>query len=160
MPLDEMMASSWPYWAAFDKGTYRLAVSSGWQGTGQHWFRYPFLGSRLQNEVLYIPVTRGGLVFDHERRGDLATHADEIEWVARLVRQQVDAVATVAPPPMEERWIRQRPELFHPVEVASPTGANRAWWVDRSAALRWLESQPSREPLSEPRFVEAPFPPR
>lgn len=157
MPLGEAVAAAWPLWEVFDAGSYRLAISAGWEGIGQHWFRYPFMGHRLQNEVLYVPLTRGGEVFDHERAEDLAAHADEVAWVTRLVRQQVDAVATLAPAPFEERWLRQRPELFRPVEVKSPTGANHAWWVDRPAAQRWLETQPPREPLPEPRFVENPF---
>jgi hypothetical protein len=160
MPLDEQAGAAWPLWEAFDGGKYRLAVSAGWQGSGLHWYRYPLLGSRLQNEVLYIPPTRGGEIFDHERGEELAAHADELAWVTRLVRQQVDAVVALAPAPLEERWMRQRPELFRPVEVKSPTGANRAWWVDRSAAQRWLEPQPPREPLPEPRFIEAPFSPQ
>jgi hypothetical protein len=156
MPLDERGAAAWPLWEAFDRRTYRLAVSAGWQGTGLHWYRYPLLGTHLQNEVLYIPPTRGGEVFDHERGEELAAHADELAWITRLVRQQVDAVVALAPAPLEERWMSQRPDLFHPVEVKSPTGGNRAWWVDRPAAQRWLESEPPREPLPEPRFVEAP----
>lgn len=156
MPLDERAAAAWPLWEAFDGGKYRLAVTAGWQGTGLHWYRYPLLGSRFQNEVLYIPATRGGVVFDHERREELAEHADELEWVTRLVRQQVDAVVALGPAPMEERWMRQRPELFHPLEVAHPTGANRAYRVDLPAARHWLESEPPSEPLSMPRFVEAP----
>ncbi len=160
MPLDELAAAAWPLWDTFNEGKYRLAVSAGWQGTGLHWYRYPLLGRRLQNEVLYIPPTRGGEVFDHERAQELAAHADELAWVTRLARQQVDAVVALAPSPLEERWMRQRPELFHPVEVRSPPGANQAWWVDRPAVRRWLESQPPREPLPEPRFVEAPFSPQ
>jgi hypothetical protein len=157
IPLDERSAAAWPLWDAFNRGTYRLAVSAGWQGTGLHWYRYPLLGTYLQNDVLYIPPTRRGEVFDHERGEELAAHADELAWVTRLVRQQVDAVVALAPAPLEERWMRQRPELFHPVEVKSSAGKNRAWWVDRPAAQRWLESEPPREPLPEPRFVEAPL---
>jgi len=156
MPLDERGAAAWPLWEAFDTQSNRLAVSAGWQGTGLHWYRYPLLGTHLQNEVLYIPPTRGGEVFDHERGEELAAHADELAWVTRLVRQEVDAVVALAPSPLEERWMRQRPELFRPVEVEPPAGENRAWWVNRPAAQRWLESEPPREPLPEPRFVEAP----
>lgn len=156
MPLDERASAAWPLWEALDGGRYRIAVTAGWQGTGLHWYRYPLLGGRFQNEVFYIPATRGGVVFDHERQEELADHADELEWVTRLVRQQVDAVVALAPAPLEERWMRERPELFHPLEVARPTGANRAYWVDLPAARRWLESAPPREPLSAPGFAEAP----
>jgi hypothetical protein len=115
-PLNPPNAASWPIWAHFDRGpAHRLAVTSGWDGLGHNAFRYPLLGSRLQNEVLYVPVTRDGSIIDYRRAGDVVREADFEAWWRRLVEARVDHLVLLGPPNMPELdWVEQHPDRFEP----------------------------------------------
>jgi hypothetical protein len=116
-PLHPDAILCWPVWRALDEvDGATVAATAGWDGIGHNWYRYPLLGSRLQNRVVYIPVTGDGSVVDYRRAEVLADRADFRAWVDRLVAQRVDYVAVLPPDPLEGRWIQSSPELFSLVE--------------------------------------------
>ena len=104
---------AWPLWEAADDGEeHVIAFSAGWAPPGHNWFRYPFMGEHLTNRVIYVPVTRTGVLVDAWKHEDLARAADPDAWFARLHVRQVDRVALVMPWPVESAFIRQYPGAF------------------------------------------------
>ncbi len=116
-PLDSIYAASWPAWRFLDREAgLRIAVTAGWDGIGHNWYRYPLLGSRLQNELFYIPVTADGTVIDY-RPPVLAFHElDGRAWTRRLREEGIEYVVVLPPTAVPELyWMEQRPALFEPV---------------------------------------------
>ena len=108
-------SAGYPLWRQFDDAQgLSIAVSAGWKDYGQSWFRYPLLGSRLQNRVVYVPITRDGTVIDY--RDDVALRAsiDYHAWLRRLIAQRVDYVVLLHSEPPEAAWVRAHPEVFTP----------------------------------------------
>jgi hypothetical protein len=129
-------ASSWPIWRHFDGGeSYRLAVTAGWDGVGHNWFRYPLLGSRLQNHVVYVSPTADGSVVDYRRKAELEGRASFSAWVARLISGDVEYVVALPPATIEREWMERHPDIF--AAVASDTkGSNHAYRFDADVAGR------------------------
>ncbi|GAG09873.1 unnamed protein product, partial [marine sediment metagenome] len=90
----------------------RIAFTAGWNGTGHNWLWYPLLGSRLQNEVIYVPITSDGKVIDYAHPDELAACADFDSWLERLLRAGVDTVVCLPPGTFESRWIRRHEGIF------------------------------------------------
>ena len=91
-------------------------MTAGWDGIGHNWYRYPLLGSRLQNEFFYIPVTADGTVIDY-RPPVLAFHGSTAEPGRGALREEGIEYVVVLPPTAvpELYWMEQRPALFEPV---------------------------------------------
>jgi len=120
-------------------GLFLAAATTGFESVGHNWYLYPLLGSRLQNRVLYVPVTRGGEVVDYRSADEVRRRADRRCWMARLRIAGVDAVASLAPrTTVEEEWMREAPEIFRPV-VVTPDRTHALYDVDRGA----LAAEPS-----------------
>jgi hypothetical protein len=114
--LDPAFLSSWPLWAALDETEgATVAAAAGWDGIGHNWYRYPLLGSRLQNRVIYVPVTRDGSLVDYRARQALESKADFDAWIQRLEVLGVDYFAALPPRSIEAEWIDRHPERFSPV---------------------------------------------
>jgi hypothetical protein len=110
----------------------RTAVAFGWSPPGHRIFRYPLMGEGWRNDVVYVPVTRDGLVVDLALRERLAASADPSRWYARLVEGRVDHVVTTPPHPAELEWMLRRPDLFEPVPSDTlPLGVFRVRAVHR-----------------------------
>jgi hypothetical protein len=106
-------AGAWPIWRALDgPAPRRIALAAGWDGIGHNVLRYPLLGARLQNRVVYVPITRDGAIIDYERADEVQRHADADAWLARLDAQNIDVVVVLDPPPPEAAWIAERPASF------------------------------------------------
>jgi hypothetical protein len=93
----------------------RIAVTSGPWVRGDNWFVYPFLGRHLQNEVLYIPSSRDGVLrhFGSAARNDeYARTADFPSWLARLRHANVTEVMSFSPASLELGWMDAHPEVF------------------------------------------------
>ncbi len=117
----------------------RIAVSAGWNVLGDNWLIYPFFGSRLQNEVTWIPPTADGAVIDYRLARANLSRFDAGAWVTRLLDRDIDAVALLWPRTVEENWVRALPQIFEPV-VVSVDRKNGLYRLKRSAARTWLES--------------------
>ncbi len=124
----------WPLWKELDGGgNRRVAATAGFGGgIGHNWFRYPLLGSRLQNEVLYVPITTDGGLVSYEKADEVAAVADRQAWLGRLVDQEIDSVAALGPRNIEHAWIEELPELFS-VELESKGGSWILARVDRKS---------------------------
>jgi hypothetical protein len=150
--LNTLYASAWPIWEALDdERGHRLAVTAGWDRVGHNWYRYPLLGSRLQNRVLYVPVTTDGGIADYREPEDVARRASFGAWLERLVEAEVDHVVSLAPrTTIEDFWMRRAPELFEPA-AAGPQGYHLAYRFDREAAVAALATSRTRStPPPEP----------
>jgi hypothetical protein len=107
-----------PIWKLLDDGPpHRIAASAGFDKTGHPWYRYPLLGSRLQNEVFYVPVTRDGSIVNARDHALLVRKGDPEAWLRRLVDLRIEFFVALHPSPLEESWARARKDRF--VEVAS-----------------------------------------
>lgn len=113
-PLHAGYGAAWPIWQAFDDGVaHRLAVTAGWDGLGHNWYRQPLLGNRLQNLVLYVPITADGSVVDYFSDQEVANRANFEAWVHRLNAAGVDHVVSLAPrSTIEDYWMTSSPHLF------------------------------------------------
>jgi hypothetical protein len=110
----------------------RTAAAFGWAPPGHRIFRYPLMGPRQQNQVLYVPVTRDGEVIDLADEAVLAPRVDPARWYARLIAQGVDHVVTSPPHPRELSWMLSHPTLFEPIAPeAQPLGVFRVRAVHR-----------------------------
>lgn len=136
-PFVPAYGSAYVLWQAVDDGVaHRIAVSAGWYPPGDNWFRYPLFGRRLQNDVLYVPVTADGSIVDTRLAASSGRLSREA-WVRRLVTRRVDLVVLLAPDPPEGAWVRGLPRLF-PTLAVSSDGGNAAFRVDTAAAEAWL----------------------
>jgi hypothetical protein len=113
-----------PYWLApsllvDDPGRpRRIAVTSGPWVMADNWFAYPFLGRRLQNEVLYVPVSRDGVMrhFGSQEVNEAYLRAADFSaWLARLRQAGVTEVMSFSPPSVELAWMEAHPEVFRRV---------------------------------------------
>lgn len=108
-------AVAWPLWRELDADTpRRIAAVAGWSVSGHNAFLYPLLGTRLQNEVLYVSPTRDGRPLDYgSMRDPFESVAGPADWIQRLRQQRIDTVAMLAPSaPVESKWILANPDLF------------------------------------------------
>lgn len=132
-------AAAAPVWAGLDGGAgHRLAVTAGWDGVGHNWYTYPLLGSRLQNEIVYVPPTRSGRVLDYADADALSRELSVRAWLGRLASSEVEFVVALAPPPPEAFWILQAPDVFELAFVGSD-GQSAAFRFRRDRAAAFLE---------------------
>ncbi len=125
--LDQAITAAWPLWEAVDEHhPHRISYHAGAAALADNAYRYPLYGARLQNELVYVPVTRSGDIvelFDADR---LAAEADYDAWRARLLEQEVDLVMTAYPRGIEVDWLLAHPEHFE--RVASPIRSENGLW--------------------------------
>jgi len=137
-PTDERAARAWPIWSKLDRtdGTV-VAYSAGWDGRGHHWYRHPVQGSRLQHEVVYIPVTRTGEIIDYREHERLLRAVDVGRWLARLAERDVEYFVVAAPKSVETIWTAGLPDVF---ELVTEAGPHRLYRVIPLALAQRLEA--------------------
>lgn len=92
-----------------------IAVTSGPKRSLDNWFAYPFLGRRLQNSVVYIPVSWGGEIRpfgDEAALEEFQLTADFDAWRRRLDERGVTEVMSFEPGSLELSWMEGRPGEF------------------------------------------------
>ena len=115
-PTDARASAVWPIWEKLDAPDgSTVAFVAGWDGMGHHWYRYPLLGSALQNEVVYVPPTRDGTIIDYRDRERLAPALDPRAWLQRIEEREIEWLVIAAPRPVEAAWVEQLPDVFEPV---------------------------------------------
>jgi hypothetical protein len=110
------LSCSWPLWQAVDGSEgHRVLVTAGFgPPAGHNNARAPFLGSELQNTLVYAPITSDGAIVDLADDGG-ADRLDEAAWLARVHDEGADYVAVLAPSPPEQAVIDDHPERFERV---------------------------------------------
>jgi len=131
----------WPLWKELDeKGAGTVAATAGFGGgIGHNWFRSPLLGSRLQREVLYLPITTDGGLVSYEDPENVAALADRQAWLQRLLDREVEYVAALGPKTIEHVWVQEHPGLFV-IELESKGGSWILARVDRGAVAAHLNA--------------------
>lgn len=111
----EPCIAGWPIWQQLDtQENLRVAATAGFAGENGHtWFRYPLLGSRLQNRVLYLPITTDGRIIDYADTKEVIQSMDRNAWLERLLEERIDYVMAMMPRHVEHLWIEELPALFH-----------------------------------------------
>jgi hypothetical protein len=106
----------------------RIAVTSGPFQNMDNWTVYPFMGRRLQNEVVYVPPSLDGLIppFDGWDAPGLARTADKRVWLARLETRGVTHVVSFNPPSIELSWMEADADRFEWLE-----GSKGIWGLFR-----------------------------
>lgn len=147
--LHPVYAAAWSLWRDLDRPRpLRLAVTAGWDGRGHNWYRYPLLGRRLQNRVLYVPVTASGELVAYRDADRPAEAASVDAWLSRLLAARIDAVVSLAPRwTVEDAWARSAPELFRPCGV-SRGDLHAVFCLDRERAAARLARPAPRAPSS------------
>ncbi|MDX1997397.1 MAG: hypothetical protein SF066_06730 [Thermoanaerobaculia bacterium] len=115
-PLTGAYVGQWPLWQALDDGVpRRIATVAGWDGSGHNNYRFPLLGSRLQNTVVYVPITDDGSIVHALDEHAAADRLSFAAWRDRLVAAEIDVVASLPPwTSLEHTWMLRHPELFEP----------------------------------------------
>ena len=133
--------AAFPLWRQFDRvAGASIAVSAGWHEYGHNWFRYPLLGSRLQNRVVYVPITSDGTVVDYRDDAALRARSDYRAWLRRLVEQQIDYLVLLHPEPPEAAWVRAHPDIFTPAGDGRKQMA-RAYRLNHAVAAAAVTTQ-------------------
>jgi hypothetical protein len=100
----------------------RLAVLGGAEQNEDNWFVYPFMGRRLQNEVVYVPPTGTGRMQNYDG-GQLWTSLVQSSnywaWRMRLAKLQISHVMSFRPASIELGWMEAHPESFERLAGAS-----------------------------------------
>lgn len=155
-PLEPRFVSAWPVWQALDRAEpLRLAVVTGWDDMGQNNYRFPLLGSRLQNRLIYIPATADGSIAHsaHVTLGTVATNYHA--WVERLRAAEVDYVVHLLPGvSLEAQWMDKAPELFER-ELVAPDGVSAIYRFRREGGAA-IQATGSATPASGTRDSNTP----
>jgi len=104
----------------------RIAVTAGAAQDADNWMLYPFLGSRLQNELLYVPVTEDGTLVEPAPGNDPAGAASFSAWLQRLADLEVTEIISFRPASLELAWMELRPDRFERI-----AGDRRSWGLYR-----------------------------
>ncbi|GEM_PF-4476611 len=116
-------------WAFLDEQHgVTTAVTVGWALGGLNWFVYPFFGSRIQNDVTYVPVTSDGSLMPLEEKRRRAGDGSYEAWRKRLEERGVDFVAALAPRPIEVTAMETHSNVFELV-AQGPNPQNRLYRV-------------------------------
>lgn len=110
---ERKMLEYWPIWKSVDGiKPLRIAVTAGWTGNGHNVFAYPLLGSRLQNQVGYVPISADGTVSNYLSIEEQRERGDYKAWLERLRERRIDIVVAYGPMPLEMVWMQEHPEHF------------------------------------------------
>jgi hypothetical protein len=122
-PLDSRWMASWPAWQRLDGDTPRtIAVTAGWDGIGHNWYRYPIMGRRLQNRLLYVPITQSGAFVDSDLDAPSAPISCDA-WRQRLLSSPAEYLLILPPEPPEAKWAQELPSVLVPELELDPPGA-------------------------------------
>jgi len=134
---------AWPLWLRLDEAPpARIAIAAGWNGLGHNWFRYGFLGSRLQHDVRYVPLTADGSIVNYADHAKLLAVGDRQAWLTRLFDQEVDWVALLEPRTLEHQWVSELPDVFS-IELSLDNGATILARVNEAALRSAVARRPS-----------------
>lgn len=119
-PAFAMGASLWPMLDT--SRNLVIAVTVGKDQVGHNQFFYPLLGSRLQNRLVYVPISSS----DDESRLEPAeryARAEPGAWLAHLEASSVDLVVGLWRPTPERDWLARQASF----EVAALTNLGAPW---------------------------------
>ncbi len=103
-----------------------VAITAGPHQNADNWFMAFFMGSELQNTLVYLPVAAGGEIVDFYPPGELEESANQEAWLARLEQHGVDYVMSFEPASIELAWMESQPARFERV-----SGSGQRWGLYR-----------------------------
>jgi hypothetical protein len=89
-----------------------VAMTAGHDPSSDHWFAYFFLGRRLQNRLVYVPITADGRVFHPGPGGERRAQGGRDAWLARVLASPVSDVMSFRPRSIEQGWMESDPRHF------------------------------------------------
>jgi hypothetical protein len=105
---------------------------------GRHpWHSYGVFGSRLQNDVIYVPPTASGVIVDEPQ--ELLRRGDPRAWLRRLAASGADHVLVLQDGALELDWIGKLPRVFEPVRVEP--GGRGVWRIVPEELARWSRGE-------------------
>jgi hypothetical protein len=122
-----------PFWRVLDrKPGSVIAFTGGFLAAraGQNWGRYPLLGSGLQNQVVYVPITSDESIVDYWRPAEALAAFDPRAWLQRLRDRGVDYLIVLQPDPPEMRAVAEAPRVFE-LLGQNPCATGRLYRVHR-----------------------------
>jgi hypothetical protein len=103
----------WPLWEKVDDGPgHVVAVTTKFGGAGDNLFRFPFLGSELQNSVVYVPISTTGSMVDFWGTPTAERQFDSRAWLRRVRDRRVDYLAVLLPGTPEAAAIARSSRRF------------------------------------------------
>lgn len=93
-----------------------IAVTGGANQDADRWFLYYFLGRKLQNRIVYVPVSSDGKLVDFWPPGELARNSDYGAWLNSLKKIKANYVMSFEPASLELFWMEANVgsfELIH-----------------------------------------------
>jgi hypothetical protein len=90
--------------------------SGEYSGVAYRWFRYPFLGSRLQNKVVYVPPTVSGETWS--KSVEPAKPVDKQLWKQRIAESNVDYLVFIQKFPVELNWVIDDRDDYELIQAA------------------------------------------
>jgi hypothetical protein len=132
---------AWPIWRRLEElAPSRVAMAAGWDGIGHNWFRYPLLGSRLQHDVRYIPVSADGMIINYVDGARVLTRSDRHAWLTRLLDQRIEWLVLLGPRTPEHEWVDELSDVFS-IELTLADRAGILARVDRASLSRHVRSE-------------------
>jgi hypothetical protein len=132
-PIDARWTASWPIWQRLDTAEPKIvAVTAGFDGIGHNWYRYPLLGSRLQNQLLYLPITPDGRIFDYGLSPDRRPRISCDAWLLRVAASNARYLVLLSPLPPEAAWVSRMPRIFVR-EIEIPLYRSRLYSINTAA---------------------------
>ena len=104
----------------------KIAVTAGPRQDADNWFMYFFMGRKLQNQLVYIPITKNGNILDFGPDGEMERNGDIIAWLNRVRINHITYVMSFAPRSLELLWMEKNPMLFKRL-----TGDGNIWGLYR-----------------------------
>ena len=102
-----------------------LAVTAGPSQRSAYWFAYFYLGSQLQNELHYVPITADGTIAHFGPMQGRSRQSDVDAWLRRIDDRGISHVVSFAPRSLEHEWMESRPDRFERIV------GDAAWGVFR-----------------------------
>jgi hypothetical protein len=107
---------------------HRIAITGGPNKIAGNQHLYYFLGSKLQNEIVYVSVARDASVPVYDREHPVVPLANPSTWAERVRASGASHVVVLAPAWHELGWMRHRPGEF---EIVAGNGMSWLFRVRR-----------------------------
>jgi hypothetical protein len=101
-----------------------IALTKGWDPLLHTWFFYPLMGSRLQNNIIYVSAKYRDAAVTQFDRGSLRGDTISV-WLENLAHNNVGYILVQKPWPIELGWLEEKSDRFQRI------AENKKWQLFR-----------------------------